>query len=78
MQNQSEFKKHRVAEMNIEINAMFLTVDYKDIDLFYYLSLRYNQSIAPALALMSGAPETDVDGENKIDSNRKDKPMKPI
>lgn len=49
---QAEYKKIRVYDMSIECEPLFLNLDYKDIDMLYYLYIRYNQCIYPALEKM--------------------------
>ena len=46
---QSEYKKIRVYDMEIYCEPLQLSLDYVDIDFFYYLNLRYTEAIAPAM-----------------------------
>jgi hypothetical protein len=47
---EAEFKKVRIYDMEIICEPLQLALDYVDIDLFYYFSLRYADTIAPAWA----------------------------
>jgi hypothetical protein len=46
------YKKIKINDFIIECEPLFLNLDYKDIDLLYYLNIRYTQCIYPALEKM--------------------------
>ena len=50
--DRSEVNQSQFTEMKILLNSLFLNVDFKDIDLIYYLLRRYERIIAPALIVM--------------------------
>jgi hypothetical protein len=39
---EAEYRKIRVYDCLYEFEPLFLNIDYKDIDMFYYLNIRYN------------------------------------
>ena len=49
---EAKYKKIRIYDCQYEFEPLFLNVDFKDIDLFYYLYIRYTQCIYPALEKM--------------------------
>ena len=53
MKNESEYKECRFYMMNIDLENLFLTCDFKDIDLMYYLYKRYEECIQPELELLA-------------------------
>ena len=48
-----KYKKISTSDMNLDIEALIMTIDYKDIDQMYFLMKRYQQTLEPALATLS-------------------------
>mmetsp|Transcript_10735 Transcript_10735/g.16329 ORF Transcript_10735/g.16329 Transcript_10735/m.16329 type:complete len:240 (-) Transcript_10735:7124-7843(-) len=66
IQNQSEIQKFRASELTIEGEPLFLSADFKDIDLIYRIYRRYEQVIYPALEKMwQTAPPPTESHENR-------------